>query len=448
LSRASENLGYEWQQQITEKVNFLEKKIISMDNGLAGAGENIKKILEHLQRSGTGGTTPPRKKQSIRPPLSPLHENQRSAISEIARAQRPVPEHMSPRTLNPMCSRGVGEGFVGDDDETEGNENHVVDLGDEAPYMIPCTQKRREKSHNGKGKAVVVLDSQSGGDDDETQFMEEYELRRPQQQERPGEDDETQFMEEYEVRRPQQQEMPGEDDETQFMEEYEVRRPKQPEKQEERKRMTTCKAQGGRRRLDNGENGEENPRNAVTAIHNVSEEEDDDSDTRTQIARRRNAKQVGGLDASDATRATRHDGRPTNSGGRNTSQPQRSVGGNGSNPVPISTQGQRRPRNTDRPQSPKSGRAVGVAAAEVPQTLRPRKNGVSWTIASSLLFITSFWSHTWNEKHRYSLPQLSTLLVEWACAGTLAVQHTMLAATSRLPWEGCGVGKSRSVREI
>ena len=318
--------------------------MISMDNGLAGAGENIKKILEHLQRRGSGGTTPPRKKQSRGPPLSPLHENQRSAISEIARAQRPVPEHMTPRSLSPMYSHGISKGTEGDDDETEGNENHVVDLANEAPYMIPCTQKRREKNHNGKGKAVVVLDSQSGGEDDGTHFMEEYENRRPQQQER----------------------------------------------QEERKRRTTCKAQGGRRRLDNGEIGEENPRNALTTIHNVSEEEDDDSDTRTQIARRRNAKQGGCLDASDAARTIGYDGRPTNSGGRNTSQPHRSVGGNGSDPVAVSTQGQRRPRNSERPQSPKSGRAVGVAAAEVPQTLRPRKNGVRWTIARSLLFIDSF----------------------------------------------------------
>jgi hypothetical protein len=40
ISRTLEN---DWQAQITEKVNLLETKMISMDNGLAGAGENIKK---------------------------------------------------------------------------------------------------------------------------------------------------------------------------------------------------------------------------------------------------------------------------------------------------------------------------------------------------------------------------------------------------------------------
>jgi hypothetical protein len=33
----------DWQAHISEKVALLESKIISMDNGLAGAGENIKK---------------------------------------------------------------------------------------------------------------------------------------------------------------------------------------------------------------------------------------------------------------------------------------------------------------------------------------------------------------------------------------------------------------------
>lgn len=39
----SRTLENDWQVQITEKVNFLETKMISMDNGLAGVGENIKK---------------------------------------------------------------------------------------------------------------------------------------------------------------------------------------------------------------------------------------------------------------------------------------------------------------------------------------------------------------------------------------------------------------------
>lgn len=36
-------LERDWQVQITEKVTLLETKMISMDKGLAGAGENIKK---------------------------------------------------------------------------------------------------------------------------------------------------------------------------------------------------------------------------------------------------------------------------------------------------------------------------------------------------------------------------------------------------------------------
>lgn len=40
---SSRTLENDWQVQITEKVNLLETKMISMDNGLAGAGENIKK---------------------------------------------------------------------------------------------------------------------------------------------------------------------------------------------------------------------------------------------------------------------------------------------------------------------------------------------------------------------------------------------------------------------
>lgn len=340
LSRSSETLENEWQLHITEKVNFLETKIISMDNGLMGAGENIKKILEHLQKSGTGVTTPPRKKQIRGPPLSPLQENQRSAISEIARAQRPTVELTSPRSQSHMYSHGVGEGTEGDDDETQGYENDVVDLADEARYIIPSTQTRRGKANIGRGKAVVVLDSQSGGEDDDTRCLG--------------------------VR----------------MEEYETRRPQLRQGQEERRRKTTGNAEGGRRRLDNGENGEENAMNAETQMQNMSEEEGDDSNTKTQLARRRNAKKGGCMDGRDAACTTGADGRPSNSGGRNTLQARYSMGGIASDHVARPTQTYRRTKIGDRPQSPKPSRPVGVASTEVPQTLRPRKNGVRGTIYS------------------------------------------------------------------
>jgi hypothetical protein len=116
-------------------------------------------------KNSSGGTTPPRKKQSRGPPLSPLNENQRSAISEIARAQRPM---VSPKGRSQMYSRGGGVGREGEDDETDGNENEVVDLGDEDPYIIPSTQFRKGNGKLGKGKGIVVIDSQSGGEDTDT----------------------------------------------------------------------------------------------------------------------------------------------------------------------------------------------------------------------------------------------------------------------------------------
>lgn len=88
---------------------------------------------------------------------------------------------MSPRSASHLYSHAVGEGNVGEDDETECNDMDVVDLADETQYIIPCTQKRRGKENSGRGKAVVVLDSQSGGSDDDTRCMgvgmEEYENR-------------------------------------------------------------------------------------------------------------------------------------------------------------------------------------------------------------------------------------------------------------------------------
>ena len=125
-------------------------------------------------------------------------------------------------------------------------------------------------------------------------------------------------------------------------------------------------------------------------IYNVSEEEGDDSDTNAQLGRRRNAKQGGGLDGRDAARPTGSDGRPSNNGGRNISQAHRSVGGHGSDPIARSTQTNRRTKNSERPQSPKGGRGVGVAATEVPHTVRPRKNGVRWTAYLALLIMSLF----------------------------------------------------------
>ena len=251
ISRTTHN---DWQMQITEKVNLLETKMISMDNGLAGAGENIKKILEHLLKNSAGGTTPPRKRQSRGPPLSPVNENQRSAISEIARTQRPTFEHMSPRSPSQMHSVGghVGRGL--EDDETEGNENEVVDLADEAPYTIPCTQLQKGKGKFGKGKAIVVIDSQSGDEDDDTRCMGAA------------------------------------------MEEYEQRRPRQSQGQEDRRKKSKGIAQGGRRRLDNDEFGEDEVQKTKTHIHIPSEDEGDDSDTETMSPPRLSEKRSCGVD--------------------------------------------------------------------------------------------------------------------------------------------------------
>lgn len=343
LSRSSESAENQWQMQITEKVNFLETKMISMDNGLTGAGENIKKILEHLQRSATGGVTPPRKKQTRGPPLSPLQENQRSAISEIARAQRPVASRMSPRSQSHMYSHGTGEGTEGEDDETEGNEKDVVDLADEAQYIVPCTQTLRGKGNIGRGKAVVVLDSQSGDDDDDTRCTG--------------------------VR----------------MQEYENRAPQQPQGQEDRRRKIRGKAQGARRRLQNAEIGDDIGRNAQSPIYNRPDEEGDDSDSQTELPPRRITKKGVCLDGRQAGRSTVAAARPSNSGGRNSSQAHRSVGANGSEHCPQTTQTYRRQKNAERPHSPKTGRGVGVATTEVPHTVQPRKNGVR-TIVYYALF--------------------------------------------------------------
>lgn len=112
--------------------------------------------------------------------MSLVNKNHRSAISEIAYAQRPTGEH---RSHSKLYSHRVGIGTEGDDDETKGNDNEVVDLADETPYVIPYTQIRKENGNIGKGKAVVVFDSQSGGEDNKNKCrgvrMEEYGNRRP-----------------------------------------------------------------------------------------------------------------------------------------------------------------------------------------------------------------------------------------------------------------------------
>lgn len=319
-----------------------------MDHGLTGAGENIKKILEHLQRSAAGVTTPPRKKQSRGAPLSPLQENQRSAISEIARAARPALQHMSPRSQSHIYSL-AGEETEGEDayEETEGNDIDVVNLADDAQCTLPRTKIRSDKSNTGKGKAVVVLDSQSGGEDEETQRMEEYENRRSQR----------------------------------------------PQGQEERRRKVTGRAEAGRRRLQNAELAESNAKKGQTNIYNMSDEEGTDSDTKTEVSPRRTPKKATGLDGRDGARTAGGVGRPSLIGARNILQPLRAGAVNASDQVPRGTQTYRRQNKPERPQSPKSSRAVAVATTEVPQTMRPRKNGVSWNTYSPILFRNCFFGN-------------------------------------------------------
>ena len=289
---SSRTLENDWQAQLTEKVNLLETKMISMDSGLAGAGENIKKILDHLTKNSCGGTTPPRKKQWRGPPLSPVNENQRSSISEIARAQRPMVDHMSPKSHSQMHRQGSGVGREGEDDETENNENEVVDLGDEAPFIIPSTQFRKGNEKFGKGKGIVVIDSQSGGEETDSEVrgarLEEFERRRPQQ-------------------------LQGEED---------------------RGRKPKGAAQSGRRRQE---------KNRIY-IPSEEEDEEDDSDTETCSNPRRSEKTPAGTIAND--------------------------------PKPACTQTYRRLKISENLPTTQPSKAVGVAATEVPETLRPRKNGV------------------------------------------------------------------------
>ena len=331
---SSRTLQNDWQVQITEKVNLLETKMISMDNGLAGAGENIKKILEHLLKNSSGRTTPPRKKQSRRLPLSPVNDNQRSAISEIARAQRPLFEHMSPRSPSQLHSHGGGVGREGDDDETEGNNNEVVDLGDDATYIIPCTQMKRGKSNFGKGKGIVVIDSQSGGEEEDTRgrgcLMEEYEKRRPHQLE--GEEDRGKKM-----------------------------------------KGTT---QAGRRRLESSSIQEDDVQKTNTHTYDYSEEEEDDSDTQTLSPPRRSEKRPVAADVGEGEETIGVSGRPRNGSDRIKTKPLRSIATIPSERVPPSTQTYRRLKIPEHANSAQAIKGVGVLAKEVPETMRPRKNGV------------------------------------------------------------------------
>lgn len=330
-SRATQD---DWQMQITEKVNFLETKMISMDNGLAGAGENIKKILEHLLKNSVGVITPPRKKQSRGLPLSPVNENQRSAISEIARTQRPILDHMSPRSHSQMHIHGGGVGR-GEDDETEGNDNEVVDLADEAPYTVPSTQLKKGNANFGKGKGIVVIDSQSGGEDDDTRGRGA------------------------------------------LMEEYDRRRLHQSGGQEDRRQKSKGTSQRGRRRLANPEIGEDNLQNTKILIQNSSEEEGDDSFAEMMSPPRRSQKRTVVVDGGREEGTTDVAGRPRNGSGRNTTQAAASVGTPGGDQDIPRTQTYRRLKSLEHGHSGQPNRGIGVAATEAPQSMHPRKNGVS-----------------------------------------------------------------------
>ena len=258
--------------------------------------------MDHLLKNSYGGNTPPRKRQSRGPPLSPVNDNQRSAISEIARAQRPMLDHMSPKTHSHMHRQGGGVGREGEDDETQNNENEVVDLGDEAPYVIPCTQLRKGNDKNGKGKGIVVIDSQSAGEETNT-----------------------------EVRGA-------------LLEEFERHRPRLDQGEEDRGKKSKIAAQSERRRQEKSWNGEDDVQKTKNHIYIRSEEEEDDSDTKTLSLPRRSEKTSAGTVAAER--------------------------------VPAPTQTYRRQRNSENAPSTQPTKGVGVAATEVPATLRPRKNGV------------------------------------------------------------------------
>ena len=216
--------------------------------------------------------------------------------------QRPMLDHMSPKTHTEMHRQGGGVGREGEDDETQNNENEVVDLGDEAPYIVPCTQFRKGNDKFGKGKGIVVIDSQSGGEETDS-----------------------------EVRGA-------------LLEEFERHRPRMDEGEEDRGKKSKGAAQSGRRRPEKSWNGEDDVQKTKSRIHIRSEEEEDDSDTQTFSLPRRSEKTSGATIAAER--------------------------------VPAPTQTYRRMKIVENAPSTQPSKGAGVAATEVPATLRPRKNGV------------------------------------------------------------------------
>jgi hypothetical protein len=162
-----------------------------------------------------------------------------------------------------MHSHGGGVGRDGEDDDTHGNDNEVVDLGDDAPYVIPCTQMKKGNASFGKGKGIVVIDSQSGGEEDDHisrgALMEEYEKRRPQQ-------------------------LQGE---------------------EERGKRSKGTTQGGRRRPQNSSIRDNDIHTISTPKYNRHESEEDDYDTETLSLPRRSDKKNVDEDGGEGEGTTR-----------------------------------------------------------------------------------------------------------------------------------------------
>jgi len=201
--------------------------------------------------------------------------------------------------------RRCGEGWGGDD-ETQGNDNEVVDLGDDAPYMIPCTQMRRGNANSGRGKGIVVIDSQSGDEGDKFNgrgvLMEEYEKRRPQQ-------------------------LQGE---------------------EERGKRSKGTTQPRRTRPQNSSIRENDGHTKSTHMYNFSEEEEDDSDTETLSPPRRSTKRSVEVNVGEGEGTTTAAGRASGSGDRNKSDAPRPVGNLGCERVPTTTQTYRRQKILNR----------------------------------------------------------------------------------------------------
>lgn len=349
-------LENDWQVQITEKVNFLETKMISMDKGLAGAGENIKKILEHLLKNSSGVPTTPRKKLCRGPQLSPVNDNQRSAISEIARAQHPRFDHMSPKGHSQMRSHGDGAGRDGDDDETQGYDNEVVDLGDDAQHVIPCTQMNKGNANFGKGKGIVVIDSQSGGEDNDGRSRGAR------------------------------------------MEEYQKRRPQQLQGQQDRGKKSKGATEAERRRPQNSYVREDGGHKTSTRMYNLSEEEEDDSETETMSPPKRSERRSVAIEIGEGEGATTAGGRPRSSSDRNTAQASRLPPTSSSERVPPTTQTYRRQKNCDEAHGVQPSKGSGAAGTEVPHSLNPRKNGVSFK-AYLLVQCLSVFTTTFMEVH-------------------------------------------------